>query len=238
MARPRKIELVVRIPIEEWRELQQSDQNLGLAKMLAEIEANAEHGTVEEVHIEFVRGRKEPVYIEREPAGILWNELRKITARLKQIEDCCSEQRDSILHLISIPNENRVDISYLKQLLQNKEKVVIVDPYLLNLSNKQFRHLSGLLKHVNAIDIYTSERNDEILRKWKESRANIRVAYVGKEVHDRVWMWFENGVPQGVSVGTSFNGLGKHLTFILPLPPEDAQLFWQELKSKYEPNPI
>lgn len=239
MARPRKIELVVRMPIEEWQEILQSDQDLGLAKILTELEANAEHGdNVEEVHIELVKGRKEPVYIEREHAIDLWIELRKINARLKQIEGCCSEQRESILQFFSIQNMNQQGTRKLQEFLQNKGKVVIVDPYLFDLEDAQIEELLELLKQATTIEIYTRKRNEGILEKLKESGANISVAYVGDEVHDRVWMWFENNEPQGISVGTSFNGLGKHLTFILPLPLEDAKLFWQELSERYQPSSI
>jgi len=87
--------------------------------------------------------------------------------------------------------------------------------------------------------LYTSKKSirESALKKLKEeSGADIYIAYVGKEVHDRVWFWFEeeNSEPQGVVVGTSFNGLGKHFTFVLDLPKEDAREFWKHLSEAYQ----
>jgi len=117
---------------------------------------------------------------------------------------------------------------------------VIVDPYLLNLrEDHQIELFLELLRNKSRIDIYTREksiRESALKRLKEESGADIYIAYVGEEVHDRVWFWFEeeNSEPQGVVVGTSFNGLGKHFTFVLDLPKEDAREFWKHLSDAYQ----
>ncbi|RAR25670.1 hypothetical protein DP092_26575, partial [Pseudomonas sp. MDMC224] len=147
------------------------------------------------------------------------------------------------LNLLVAPIAKRKGLEYLKQLLINKQHIAIVDPYLLKLDNDQIQPLLELIGGKSRIDIYTKRNSGtgNVLKRLKEeSGAAIYIAYVGKEVHDRVWFWFEeeNSEPQGVVFGTSFNGLGKHLTFVLNMPEEDAREFWKHLSRSYRPKEV
>jgi len=181
---------------------------------------------------------REAAYLERV--------LRKIERRLSKLEECCGQQiklsREGYLQLqfLVVPQESGKGIEYLRRRLADKQYIVIVDPYLLNLKeDHQVELFLELLRDKSRIDIYTrkkSIRQSALKRLKEESRADIYIAYVGEEVHDRVWFWFEeeNSEPQGVVVGTSFNGLGKHFTFVLDLPKEDAREFWKHLSDAYQ----
>jgi hypothetical protein len=170
--------------------------------------------------------------------------LSKVERRLSKLEECCGQQiklsREGYLHFLVVPQESGKGIEYLKRRLADKQYVVIVDPYLLNLrEDHQVELFLELLRNKSRIDIYTrkkSIRESALKRLKEESGADIYIAYVGEEVHDRVWFWFEeeNSEPQGVVVGTSFNGLGKHFTFVLDLPKEDAREFWKHLSYAYQ----
>jgi hypothetical protein len=179
---------------------------------------------------------REAAYLERV--------LRKIERRLSKLEECCGQQIKLSggypLQLLVMPHKLGKGIEYLKQRFADKQYVVIVDPYLLNLKeDHQVELFLELLRDKSRIDIYTREKSiqESALKRLKEeSGADIYIAYVGEEVHDRVWFWFEeeNSEPQGVVVGTSFNGLGKHFTFVLDLPKEDAREFWKHLSDAYQ----
>ncbi|WP_157205827.1 hypothetical protein [Calidithermus timidus] len=175
--------------------------------------------------------------------------LGRIEQRLRKLEECCGEQTKltketkQSLNLLVAPRAKRKGLEYLKQLLINKQHIAIVDPYLLKLDNDQIQPLLELIGGKSRIDIYTKRNSGtgNVLKRLKEeSGAAIYIAYVGKEVHDRVWFWFEeeNSEPQGVVFGTSFNGLGKHLTFVLNMPEEDAREFWKHLSRSYRPKEV
>lgn len=184
-----------------------------------------------------------------ERAESLEDILSRIEQRLRKLEECCGEQTKltretkQSLNLLVAPEAKRKGVEYLKQRLINKQHIAIVDPYLLNLDNDQIQPLLELIGGKSRIDIYTKKnpRTGNVLKRLKEeSGAAIYIAYVGKEVHDRVWFWFEeeNSKPQGVVVGTSFNGLGKHLTFVLDMPEADAKVFWKHLSRNYQPEEV
>jgi hypothetical protein len=194
-------------------------------------------------YLEYLEHTLELLFME---VDYLEHVLGKIERRLSKLEECCGKQiklsRGYPLQLqfLVAPQELGKGIGYLKRRLADKKYVVIVDPYLLNLNEDyQIELFLELLRNKSRIDIYTRKKSIQkstLKRLKEESGADIYIAYVGKEVHDRVWFWFEeeNGEPQGVVVGTSFNGLGKHFTFVLDLPKEDAREFWKHLSEAYQ----
>jgi hypothetical protein len=208
---------------------------------VGEQEAKRPCSIEEAKYLEYLEHILERLFVE---VDYLEHVLGKIERRLSKLEECCGQQIKLSggypLQFLVMPHKLGKGIEYLKQRLVDKQYVAIVDPYLLNLKeDRQVELFLELIRDKSRIDIYTRKKSirKSVLKRLKEeSGADIYIAYVGEEVHDRVWFWFEeeNSEPQGVVVGTSFNGLGKHFTFVLDLPREDAREFWKHLSDAYQ----
>jgi vacuolar-type H+-ATPase subunit I/STV1 len=160
-------------------------------------------------------------------------EIRALRDSTQECERRYERLSEAIAHLAFAVSkqERQKGIEYLKTKLKDKEKVVIVDPYLFELDEQQIEELVDLVKDKQETIIYRIKKKQDVEDTLKEKIPSINIRDASKEIHDRVWLWFEGDEPQGVAVGTSFNGLGKHFTYILDLPPEDAKAFWDALKA-------
>lgn len=84
---------------------------------------------------------------------------------------------------------------------------------------------------ITMIDVFYNPEhiNNHIMEKISQfaKKKNICLAnYETKEIHDRVWIKDKS---RGWVVGTSFNGLGNKLAFLLDLPHDDLVKFLDEL---------
>lgn len=110
----------------------------------------------------------------------------------------------------------------------NSKDLLIIDPYIFP-KNYAPNYVDILCK---LIECFTNIENITFITQKKhnlEIKKNIlaRLKSNGKrtkiiksdDFHDRSWIISEN---EGVSFGTSINGLGKSHSIIMPLQPEDA----------------
>lgn len=175
------------------------------------------------------------------------SEIRKDNRRLRgQVRECKEKQQElsnTVLKLMSA-RDMRKAIDRLKEKMLDKgiKEVFVVDRYLLKLDQEQVDALLELIGSEKRVTIYTdvNEAKPGVQDQIQSRNENIRFISLRKEedrdIHDRVWLWNKeaDGIGiEGVAVGTSFNGFGKHITFILDLPQEDAKAFFEELQMRF-----
>lgn len=147
--------------------------------------------------------------------------------------------------------------SVLNQLIKHSRSdcssLAIIDSYFLNVLPKDARTVAEALHKIldgtpiQEIHIYYDRRqvpkktNNFFLKRWKGEKTSFQdilksefcdgnITYTKmkrkKIVHDRFWILSNS---YGMIVGTSFNGIGKHLSFACPIPNEDIPKLIEEL---------
>lgn len=121
----------------------------------------------------------------------------------------------------------------LRSFTSNAKSLIIIDPYIFhppNRSPSSHYYMEYLRKATNAdgeelkkIHFICKEPNDECvtLNEMKGYFSNDLVCFSYKftnTIHDRIWIKDDLS---GKAVGTSLNGLGNRLSFILDLPDGD-----------------
>lgn len=107
-----------------------------------------------------------------------------------------------------------------------------MDPYIFsgsanNATSIAAEFMSSLQSSVTHVHfIYDGGKVTNKIKKIileKCSNRHIHVSVQATDaVHDRVWIADRR---EGIIVGTSFNGLGRKISFLVPLPPADFREF-------------
>lgn len=142
-----------------------------------------------------------------------------------------NEENDSLQLMIKKGMQEKA-ISYLYNQFREAKELIICDPYFLQPSGS-FNINLAIPNSVTSIELYVKpgSHDTEIISKLKDfcrgRNINLKCWETG-EIHDRVWIadW-----DRAYVVGTSFNGLGNKLAFILKLPDNDKSDFIEELHS-------
>ena len=150
-------------------------------------------------------------------------------------------------------DERKKAVKHLADKLKGATSLVICDPYFLHWCNEkqlaqnveQLEQLVEILPDsLQEIEIYTkpqAKAKDEkifaILKDLlKKKEIEIKSQKTDK-IHDRVWIkrieGHKNYKTEAFVVGTSFNGLGKKLAFILDLPEDDKLRFEDSLNQYF-----
>jgi len=115
------------------------------------------------------------------------------------------------------------------------DSVVVVDPYFFSgldcsILAEFCSIIGGAGSTVKRIHVVCNERNTDkveeprriVIEALSTLGVNLTLAFTNL-IHDRAWIFQSEGVLKGLALGTSFNGFGKKLTFILKLPKEDLE---------------
>ena len=151
--------------------------------------------------------------------------------------DCGSEPemvRSLVLASSGIGRSQAVES--LRGFIGDAEKITICDPYFFSATEKD---RAGYIEYIHdliplkceKLEIYTNPNNIQekmIISIENSLKKKLRV-YGTEGIHDRVWLADSHSKRRGCVVGTSLNGIGKKISFILRLPKNDVNDFEREL---------
>lgn len=151
--------------------------------------------------------------------------------------DCCSGPetfRSLVLASSGIGRAQAVES--LRGFIGDAEKITICDPYFFSATEKDreeyIEYINDLIPlKCEKIEIYTNSKNIQekmITSIGKSLKKKLKV-YTTEGIHDRVWLADSLLKRRGCVVGTSLNGIGKKISFILRLPKNDVNDFEREL---------
>lgn len=172
--------------------------------------------------------------------------LRGMQARLDQIQASgpqyiCRLQKndDEISYLITGLANYKEAIKDFGSWLIGASSLIIADPYFFSFKEtKVYRteaaYTDAIIKilpsSLEEVEVFhLPGPNKRIMEKFKKHcwKKEIRFKnFSTREIHDRVWI---KNRSEGKAIGTSFNGIGNKVAFILDLPSEDRGQFMQEL---------
>jgi hypothetical protein len=133
--------------------------------------------------------------------------------------------------LLIAKNERKQGLKELRDFTKGAEKLIIIDPYFFNGSKKKLENfIENINKNIRISNlryltvVYDGEEN-VITKSYKKSLEKIarelgctlRCISTDK-FHDRIWI---KDRESATLVGTSLNGIGGRLSFIIPLPNND-----------------
>jgi hypothetical protein len=164
---------------------------------------------------------------------------QKIDELLERPSSSCrfeNEYGDKVFELMTAANPNgRVSaIHHMNESFYSAEKLTICDPYFLC----KIKDVDSYLKNIDmvipttvkAIDLYInkSKCDTDVQKAFNNlcQKRSIKLTCLNTDkIHDRVWIIDSS---RAFIVGTSFNGIGKRITFILALPETDKVDFIKE----------
>lgn len=140
-------------------------------------------------------------------------------------------------------------IESLRGFIGDARKITICDPYLFALGNRSpddaMADIENILpRKFDQIDLFVlpskhskpeqplasgdSEFAKMFTKYCQERNAKIRL-YLTQNIHDRIWIKHDRRNSKACLLGTSLNGLGNKISFILGLPKKDLEDFESEL---------
>ncbi len=167
----------------------------------------------------------------------------KLDALLSERWGCRCVLRDPShdVHLLTgphrAPGEGAVT---LEEFLAGARALVVADPYFYARGSDRYyataeeyadRLIALIPRTLAILDVFHLPGPTVAIRRRVQAfaaEAGIQLrSYASTEIHDRVWIRDRS---RAKVVGTSFNGLGRKLAFILDLPPADLDEFQQQLR--------
>jgi hypothetical protein len=151
------------------------------------------------------------------------------------IERQCAfaNEQDSFMQMLTLPGQRASGLKEIRDFTFETESLIIVDPYIFSgASNKAGditddfkKSVRAAGKHIKRIhfvyDTAPGNTTNAIRSSIKEmlKDGSIIVTEVQSGIlHDRIWI---SDRKKAIVVGTSLNGIGGRVAFILPLPDED-----------------
>ena len=155
-----------------------------------------------------------------------------------RIHGCPLRESGRYAELMVARGERAIGLKEIRDFTREVKSLVIVDPYFLSGEAKcatsiadEFEKSARLAgRWLEKVHIIHSSDVTKAIKKAIEERAeksNVRLTFAATdEIHDRVWIADQ---ANGMVVGTSLNGIGNRVAFLLPLPKEDLNAFWDFL---------
>jgi hypothetical protein len=172
------------------------------------LERNPEHP-----HFPFLPVRYDPVVIER----------------------ACPLERDpgGFLEMLVAPGNRQQGLHNIREETRGCRKLIILDPYIFSGPSARAADIASDLeealfsrrKSIESVHIVYSDKpgdrtgavRDAVLSMFQKHKTFVSEVR-SSTLHDRVWIFDRTSA---LVVGTSLNGIGNRLAFILPLPSED-----------------
>ncbi|PGE91764.1 hypothetical protein [Bacillus toyonensis] len=133
--------------------------------------------------------------------------------------------------------ERKTALVQLEQFVSGSKKVVIIDPYFYrggNSESEDEQYIQDLIKivppqNIDQLHIISNKDHQSVaIKRQVEEKYGLKLTNSFTfRFHDRVWI--ADGL-KAILVGTSLNGIGRKLSFLLPLPYYDLENLMQELK--------
>lgn len=163
--------------------------------------------------------------------------------RTIHIERKCAFEKDSgkYLEMLTLPGQRASGLKEIRDFTVKTKSLIIVDPYIFSGSSenaemitdefkKAIRAKGKELKRIHFVyDSEASNTTQAVRNSIKKmlKYESIQVTEAQSAVlHDRIWISDRN---RAVVVGTSLNGIGGRVAFILPLPNEDLNALLEYL---------
>lgn len=144
-----------------------------------------------------------------------------------------SQEPEKYMQMLTLPGQRASGLKEIRDFTTKTESLIIVDPYIFSGSSdkaeaitnefkKAVRAAGKYIKRIHFIyDPEPSNTTNAIRSSIKQmlKDESIQISEVQSNIlHDRIWI---SDRQQAVVVGTSLNGIGGRVSFILPLPDED-----------------
>jgi len=163
--------------------------------------------------------------------------------RLVYINRRCALDRadDGTLHFVTLPGQRTVGLKELRDFTVEAEDLIIVDPYVFSGPAERASNIAEDFKRTARVGGKWLKRIHFIYdssTKCTTKTVKAAISHVLKDssvkmssrpsnlMHDRVWIADRK---RALVVGTSFNGLGGRVAFLLPLPDPDLQVLLEFL---------
>jgi hypothetical protein len=181
---------------------------------------------------------------------ILRDEVRALRADMKSIQVRCplgnTDHTPQITQLL-VDQENKIKgLKEIRDFTKDAQTLTIIDPYIYSGSSKDKDKIlksflkatrmnsSSGAKKIHIIYDKGTEKNKTVtgtIRKHILTKAALNKCQVTETatrlIHDRIWIVNNT---KAIVVGSSLNGIGGRLCFILPLPNEDLNALMKYLK--------
>lgn len=155
--------------------------------------------------------------------------------RTIHIERKCALEKDSgkYLEMLTLPGQRTSALKEIRDFTIGTKSLIIVDPYIFSGLSENAKKITDEfkeairakgkdLKHVHFVyDSEASNTTNAIRNSIKKMLKDESIQITESQsnvLHDRIWIADRN---RAVVVGTSLNGIGGRVAFILQLPNED-----------------
>lgn len=151
------------------------------------------------------------------------------------IERACPLERDpgGFMEMLVAPGNRQQGLRNIRDETRDCRKLIILDPYIFSGPSARAADIAADLeealfsrrKSIQSVHIVYSDKpgdrtgaiREAVLSMFERHKTFVSEAR-SSTLHDRVWIFDRTGA---LVVGTSLNGIGHRLAFILPLPNED-----------------
>lgn len=158
---------------------------------------------------------------------------------LKGVKVECRSEPSGVISFMTVKGElgRAQGIESLRGFIGEAEKITVCDPYVFSSSKdemeKQLEDILYLIpRGCKRLEVYTNPDRvyrpliNEVVRSLTSTRV---LVFFTRSIHDRVWLIGNKSNRHGCITGTSLNGIGKRISFILRLPKKDVSDFDSEL---------
>lgn len=148
------------------------------------------------------------------------------------------------MEMLTLPGQRASGLREIRDFTAGTGSLIIVDPYIFSGRSEDAEKIAADFKktvraagkHLDRIHfVYdedpsktTTAIRSSIKKMLKEESVNVTEAK-SDILHDRIWISDRN---KAIVVGSSLNGIGGQLAFILPLPKEDLNALLKYLDEK------
>jgi len=151
------------------------------------------------------------------------------------IERQCAfaQESEKYIQMLTLPGQRASGLREIRDFTAETKSLIIVDPYIFSgpsdkaetITNEFKKSVRAAGKHIKRIHfVYdpdpsntTTAIRNSIKQMLKDESVHITEAQ-SNVLHDRIWI---SDRKRAIVVGTSLNGIGGRVAFILPLPNED-----------------
>ncbi|MGE8492001.1 hypothetical protein [Comamonas sp.] len=183
-------------------------------------------------HIELLRDYED--FLDRNP-GHSHPPLFPVRYEPVVIERACPLERDpgGLMEMLVAPGNRQQGLRNIREETRDCRNLIILDPYIFSGPSARADDIAADLeealfsrrKSIQSVHVVYSDKPGDrtgAVRKAVLSMFARHKTFVSEArssaLHDRVWIFDRTSA---LLVGTSLNGIGNRLAFILPLPHED-----------------